>query len=388
MKSKAVKSYPIAIPNISGNEKNYLEECIETQFVSSVGPFVDKFESILASCSGFSHASAVSSGTSALTIAQHVLGVQHNDLVIIPDYTFIATANSVAQNQASLWLMDINSNDLNINFSLMIQEILDNCSYKRGKWFHNTSKQELKCIIPVMALGNSISSKDVDAFNEKIGLPIIVDAAGALGTTDAKESMGKLNIHAATISFNGNKTFTCGGGGAVLTNDTKFHNQVKHLSTTARSGFEYIHDRTAFNYRMTNVQAAIGYAQLERFNEFIQTKKTVNNYYRNNIVSSKIIFPENKDSAHWLSYFLANKLTKNQIYEMYDFANDKGVYLRPFWVPMHKQPPYKKSISSTLKTSKRIYSKVITLPSSTSLKAADLTYITKVINTYLENFDV
>lgn len=387
MKSKAVKSYPIAIPNISGNEKKYLEECAETQFVSSVGPFVDKFESKLASCSGFSHASAVSSGTSALTIAQHVLGVQHNDLVIIPDYTFIATANSVAQNQASPWLMDINSNDLNINFLLMIQEILNNCSYKRGKWFHNISKQELKCIIPVMALGNSISGKDIDAFNEKIGLPIIVDAAGALGTTD-KESMGKLNIHAATISFNGNKTFTCGGGGAVLTNDMKLHNQVKHLSTTARSGFEYIHDKTAFNYRMTNVQAAIGYAQLERFDEFIQTKKTVNNYYRTNIVSSKIIFPENIDSAHWLSYFVANKLTKDQIYKMYDFANDKGVHLRPFWVPMHKQPPYKKSISSALKTSKRIYSKVITLPSSTSLKSDDLIYITEVINTYLKNFDV
>lgn len=387
MKSKALKSYPIAIPNISGNERRYLNECIDTEFVSSVGPFVDRFESQLVSCSGFSHASAVSSGTSALSIAQHVLGVQNNDLVIIPDYTFIATANSVAHNQANPWLMDINSNDLNLNFSLMIQEILSNCTYKKRKWIHNHTNQELKCIIPVMALGNSISSKDIDAFNEKIGLPIIIDAAGALGTTNAEESIGKLNILAATISFNGNKTFTSGGGGAVLTNNLKFHKKVKHLSTTARSGFEYIHDKTAFNYRMTNVQAAIGCAQLERFKEFIETKKLVNNYYRNNIVSPSIFFPNNKNSSHWLSYFEAKNLTKKDIYEMYAFANDRGIHIRPFWVPMHKQPPYKKSISSALKISKKMYSKIITLPSSTSLEVSDLKYITQVINSHLEKFD-
>lgn len=387
MKSKALKSYPIAIPNISGNERKYLNECIDTEFVSSVGPFVDSFESQLVSCSGFSHASAVTSGTSALSIAQHVLGVQNNDLVIIPDYTFIATANSVAQNQASPWLVDVNRNDLNLNFPLMTEEILSNCTYKKGKWIHNETNQELKCIIPVLALGNSISSKDIDIFNENIGLPIIIDAAGALGTTNAEESIGKLDILAATISFNGNKTFTSGGGGAVLTNNTAFHNKVKHLSTTARSGFEYIHDETAFNYRMTNVQAAIGCAQLERFKEFIETKKLINNYYRDNIESSNIFFPNNENSSHWLSYFEAINLTNKEIYDMYAYTNDKGIYLRPFWIPMHKQPPYKKSITSTLKVSKKIYSKIITLPSSTSLEVSDLKYITKVINSYLENFD-
>lgn len=387
MKNRALKSYPIAIPNISGNERKYLNECIDTGFVSSVGPFVDRFESQLSSCSGFRYASAVASGTSALSIAQHVLGVQYNDLVIIPDYTFIATANSVAQNQASPWLMDINNNDLNLNFSLVIKEILNNCTYKKRKWVHNKTKQELKCIIPVMALGNSISSTDIDNFNEKIGLPIIVDAAGALGTTTSEESIGKLNILAATISFNGNKTFTTGGGGAVLTNNFSFHEKVKHLSTTARSGFEYIHDRTAFNYRMTNVQAAIGCAQLERFKEFIETKKLVNDFYKNNIISPNVFFPKNKNSSHWLSYFEAINLTKKKVYEMYSFANDRGIFLRPFWVPMHKQPPYKKAISSSLKISKKIYSKIITLPSSTSLETSDLKYIADVMNSYLENFD-
>lgn len=385
MKNKG--SYPIAIPNISGNERKYLNECVDTEFVSSVGPFVDRFESQLIDCSDFNYASAVSSGTTALSIAQHVLGVRNNDLVMIPDYTFIATANSVAQNQADTWLIDINNEDLNINFFMATQAILENCTYKKGKWIHKITKQELKCIIPVMALGNSISSKDVDVFNEKIGIPIIIDAAGALGSGNIEESIGKLNILAATISFNGNKTFTCGGGGAVLTNNLKFHTKVKHLSTTARSGYEYVHDEPAFNYRMTNVQAAIGCAQLERFKEFIESKKIINEYYKKNINSTRVAFPKNENSSHWLSYLIAKNLKKHEIYSLYSFASDKGVYLRPFWVPMHKQPPYKKSLSSTLTNSKKIYSKVVTLPSSTSLKKTDLKYIVTVINSYLESLD-
>jgi len=384
---KSDRSYPIAIPNISGREKKYLNECIDTEFVSSVGPFVDEFESHLTKCSGFSYASAVSSGTSALALAQHVLGVKSDDLVMIPDYTFIATANAVVHNQASPWLIDIDEVDLNINFTMAAQEIVQNCKYLKGKWTHKSTKQELKCIIPVMAMGNCISEKDIDVFNDKIGIPIIIDAAGALGSTHAEKSIGKLDVLAATISFNGNKTFTCGGGGAVLTNNEQFHKKVRHLSTTARSGFEYIHDQPAFNYRMTNVQAAIGCAQLERFEEFVKSKKMISDYYQQNIVSSRIVFPESGDSSHWLSYFIAKNLNKSEIYELYSYANEKGVFLRPFWVPMHKQPPYKNSLCSPLKVSKKIFSKVVTLPSSTSLDISDLKYITNVINSYLGTLD-
>lgn len=387
MINKTTRNYPIAVPNISGNEKKYLNECIDTEFVSSVGPFVDKFEQQLIDCSNFQNASAVSSGTAALSIAQYALSVQSNDLVIIPDYTFIATANSVAHNKASPWIMDINNKDLNIDFSKAVKEIIKNCSYKNKKWIHKTTKQELKCIIPVMALGNCISSKDIEYFNEKIGIPIILDAAGALGSNNGEESIGNLNVLAATISFNGNKTFTCGGGGAVLTNNLEFHNKIKHLSTTARSGYEYIHDQTAFNYRMTNVQAAIGCAQLERFNEFMQNKKFINDYYKKNITSSKITFPVNINSSHWLSYFIAKKLNKKQIYDLYSYSNKKGIYLRPFWIPMHKQPPYAKSLHSSLTSSKKAYIKIVTLPSSTALKKNDLIYITKIINNYLKGLN-
>lgn len=384
---KIKKSYPIAIPNISELERKYLNECIDTKFVSSVGPFVDKFEKHLTSNTKFTFASAVSSGTSALALAQHALGVKYNDLVIIPDYTFIATANAVTQNQALPWIIDIKLDDLNIDFEMIADEINNNCKYNNGKWHHKKTKRELKCIIPVMSLGNFISNKEIDNFNEKIGLPIIVDAAGALGAHQEKTSIGDLDILAATVSFNGNKTFTCGGGGAILTNNKIFHEKVKHLSTTARSGYEYIHDLPAFNYRMTNVQAAIGCAQLERYEDFIKTKKTIFDYYRDNIISNKIIFPDHVDSSRWLSYFIAKKLNKTQLKEFYAFANSKGVFLRPFWVPMHRQPPYKKCLSSSVKNSSKIFSKVITLPSSTSLKVSDLKYVTTIINTYLNKLD-
>lgn len=384
---KANRNYPIAIPNISGNERNYLNECIDTEFVSSVGPFVESFEKKLTSCSNFSYASAVSSGTAALSLAQYALGIKKNDLVIIPDYTFIATANSVAHNQASLWLMDINHCDLNINFNQAIEEIIKNCDYKKGAWFHKKTGQELKCIIPVMSIGNCISSSEIDLFNEKIGIPIIIDAAGALGASDGSGLIGNLNVLAATVSFNGNKTFTCGGGGSVLTNDFEFNKNIKHLSTTARPGFEYIHDKVGFNYRMTNVQAAIGCAQLERFNEFMDSKKFINEFYKKNINSEMISFPMNINSSHWLSYFVAEKLNYHQIDGLYKYSNDNGIFLRPFWVPMHKQPPYKRSISGSLKISKKLYKKIVTLPSSTSLKQEDLKYIVGVLNNYLDNLN-
>lgn len=384
---KANRNYPIAIPNISGNERNYLNECIDTEFVSSVGPFVESFEKKLTSCSNFSYASAVSSGTAALSLAQYALGIKKNDLVIIPDYTFIATANSVAHNQASLWLMDINHCDLNINFNQVIEEIIKNCDYRKGAWFHKITKQEVKCIIPVMSIGNCISSSEIDLFNEKIGIPIIIDAAGALGANDRNGLIGNLDVLAATVSFNGNKTFTCGGGGSVLTNDFEFYKNIKHLSTTARSGFEYIHDKVGFNYRMTNVQAAIGCAQLERFNEFMDSKKFINEFYKKNINSQMISFPMSINSSHWLSYFVAEKLNYQQINDLYKYSNDNGIFLRPFWVPMHKQPPYKSSISGSLKISKKLYKKIVTLPSSTSLKEKDLKYIVGIINNYLDNLN-
>ncbi len=382
MKNK--RSYPIAIPNISNLERKYLNECIDTEFVSSVGPFVNKFEEYLVKYSGFHFASAVSSGTSALSLAQYCLGVSNNDLVIIPDYTFIATANSVSHNQAHPWLFDIKKDDLNINLEELVNEILKTCRYVQGKWIKKDTQQELKCVIPVMALGNCISSNEIDHFNNKIGIPIIIDAAGALGTDDDGDKIGKLNVYAATISFNGNKTFTCGGGGAVLTNNEDFYNDIKNISTTARNGYEYIHDKTAFNYRMTNVQAAIGCAQLERYDEFVDSKKTIFNYYKKNIDSQAIHFPTNKSSSRWLSYFIADNLSKEQIYKMYSEANEQNIFLRPFWVPMHKQPPYKDSPRSSIKISDKIYQKVITLPSSTSLQEDDLYYISNSINDILD----
>ena len=384
MKNK--KTYPIAVPNISGNERKYLNDCIDSEFVSSVGPFVDQFEDKLQKCSFFKYASAVSSGTSALSLAQHVLGVKYNDLVIIPDYTFIATANSVKQNQADTWLIDIEKDNLNIDMQLVIDEISRYCKFFKGKWIHKISKQELKCVIPVMALGNFISSSDIDNFNEKIGLPLIIDAAGALGTSNDKHKLGELDILAATISFNGNKTFTCGGGGAILTNHKRFHDKVKHLSTTARSGYEYIHDEPAFNYRMTNVQAAIGCAQLDRFDEFLNKKRYIYEFYKKNINFNEVYFLDEGKSSHWLSYFIATDLSKERIKELYEYSNSQGILLRPFWVPMHKQPPYKASIKSSLENSKALFQKVVTLPSSTSLEDTDLKKIVNIINSFFNQY--
>ncbi len=377
---------PLAIPNISGNEARNLSECIETKFVSSVGKFVDEFENQLERLTTFKHACAVNSGTSALSLSLHNSGVRNNDLVIIPDYTFVATANAVKHCGGDPWLIDINPKNLNLDIKRVKNAIEENCKKVRGSWWHKKTGQRLAAIVPVFALGNAINFKELNDLYSNFGIPVIVDAAGALGVTSDKQALGKLKITCATISFNGNKTFTSGGGGAILTNNSEFYRTCKHTSTTARSGYEYIHDQIGFNHRMTNIQAAVGCAQLERYDEFINKKSYIHKFYSKNLnISDFASFHENICSSRWISYCLVKDNFNIDLEKLYNYAQKKGIQLRPFWVPMQMQPPFKLCLKQNLKVSKSIYKRVCTLPSSTNISEDELNHTVHVINTFFKS---
>jgi perosamine synthetase len=381
------KTIPISIPNITGNEQKYLTECIDTKFVSSVGRFVTEFEKQLEFHSGFKHACAVNSGTSALSLSLHNVGASHNDLVIIPDYTFIATANAVAHCGATPWILDISSTNLNLDLQKLRSVLDSNCELRGGNWFHKDTGQRIAAIVPVLALGNSCDVNELNDIYKDYSIPVIVDAAGALGLEPNKQKLGNINVTCLTISFNGNKTFTSGGGGAIITNDSSFFELCKHTSTTARSGYEYKHDEIGFNHRMTNLQAAVGCAQLERYHEFVDKKSYIHNFYQKNIFLSGVgSMHRSIDSSRWISYILFNNDANINLENLYLYMQNKGIELRPFWVPMHMQEPFKNCLRENLDVTKSLFQNVCTLPSSTGITDDELSYTVSSINSFLGDY--
>jgi perosamine synthetase len=374
---------PICVPNISGNEGRNLSECIQTKFVSSVGKFVDEFEERLETLSHFKHACAVNSGTSALSLSLHNAGVGSDDLVIIPDYTFIATANAVRHCGALPWLFDIDPCNLNLDIQNVRNIIEKDCIKKDGNWYHKKIGKRLAAVIPVFALGNAINFEELNSLYSDFSIPVIVDGAGALGVTSKAQELGKLNVTCVTISFNGNKTFTSGGGGAILTNDSDFHKLCKHTSTTSRSGYEYIHDRVGFNYRMTNIQAAVGCAQLERYEEFTKKKLDIHKFYSEELNPMNDVFMhEDVHSSRWISYFILQKNAPFNLNTLFLFAQKNGIQLRPFWIPMHLQPPFETCPKEDLYHSSVIYKNVCTLPSSTNISEEEQSFVVKTLNNF------
>ncbi|MBK87057.1 MAG: pyridoxal-5'-phosphate-dependent protein [Flavobacteriaceae bacterium] len=373
---------PSCIPNISGREDEYLQDCIKSTFVSSVGEYVNKFEDLTAKLSGYKYGIAVSSGTNGLHLALHCLESKKDDLVLLPDYTFIASANAVSHTGAEPWFFDISKEDLNIDLVDVDNVLTKECFIKKNGVFHKKTHKKISAIMPVFAIGRPMDFEKLNFFKKKWPIPMVIDAAGAMGCKHKNKLLGELNADFSVISFNGNKTFTSGGGGVILTNDKKLYLKARHLSSTARKSTEYIHDKKAFNYRMTNIQAAVGYAQLERFNEFLDKKKYIFNYYEKNIKLKGSYFLKNSDSqsSHWLSFFIYEDNKNVSKEDILQSLKNNNIEARNFWVPMHLQPPYKLAMKSNIDISKDIYNKIVILPSSTNITDKELSRVVNSIN--------
>lgn len=383
---------PLAVPNLTGNEAAYLQDCITSTFVSSVGPFVERFETGLARLSGTAAAAVVCSGTTALHIALEALGVGAGDLVMIPSLTFIATANAVRHAGADVWLVDSDPDHWLMDIGLCRAQILSETDPHEHGRYHRASGRILKAIMPVMTMGACPDFPPIVALAREFGLKAVVDAAAAIGATDFDgRPLGKTGVDALCYSFNGNKTITCGGGGAIAAPDADLVRRIKHLTSTGRVGANYDHDIVAYNYRMTNVQAALGVAQLERLDDFLRRKQEVRDVYaalagRHSCLEP---FPEPAfgRNTHWFSgvYYTGDDVSVCDAFRAH--MNEAGVDLRPFWKPMHLQAPYKDAPATAMTVADSLWQRIFPLPCSTHITRTELAQVTTAADAFWSRND-
>ena len=370
----------LAEPNLTGNERKYLNECIDTTFVSSVGAFVSKFEEEVVRVTEADFGTAVSSGTAGLHMALKVVGVEKDELVCIPSFTFIATANAVMHCGAQPWLIDIAKDSWTMDPDVLAQELQEKAEVRDGKVYHKSSGKRIAAIMPVYTLGMPADMDKIKRIAAEYHLPVVADAAAAIGARYKENNIGKI-ADVTVFSFNGNKTITCGGGGALVSGNQQIIEKAHHLATTARCGIEYEHDMVGYNYRMTNIQAAVGCAQLERVDEFVEKKKYIREYYSKHLSGIKDIsfFPEVEwaESACWFSGLVLSD--KYEVKKVCELLKEKGIEARTFWKPVHQQKPYVNEERSEMKVADNLWKHVLTLPSSTGITEEELKYIVSTV---------
>lgn len=368
---------PLCTPDVSGREAEYLNDCIASTFVSSVGSFVTRFEESIAIISGTSDCIVVSSGTIALKLALEGFDIGEGDLVICPSLTFIATSNAISHTGAQPWLFDCTSDGWGLDFSL-VRDRLENetVAHDDGR-LHIASGKIVKAIMPVLIMGSPINFDDAVALGKEFSLRVVVDGAAAIGgLSDGNRPFGETGIDAICYSFNGNKTVTCGGGGAIATSKTDYAKTIKHLSATGRVGRDYDHDVIAYNYRMTNVQAAIGVAQMERLDSFLRRKHEI--YMRYKALSDMYSFLEPFPTFYkgvntfWFSGLFLNQNSPSLADEFRAFMQDNSIDVRKFWKPIHLQKPYADAMATEMPVSNEIWQQIFPLPCSSHLTDAQL----------------
>ena len=355
-------------PLFKGNEKKYLKKCIETGYVSYIGKYVNTFERKISKYTGSKNAVALVNGTCALHILLKYFNVGINDEVILPSITFVATANSVAYCKALPHFVDIEKETLGICPEKLEEYLKKIAIKKKGYCINKKTGRKIRVLIAVHVFGVPCKILEIKKICKKYNIKLIEDAAGAMGSFLKGKHLGNFS-QAGVISFNGNKTITCGGGAVIITENKKMASKIRHLSTTAKKKhpWEYIHDEIGYNYRMTNLNAAIGCAQLENINRIISAK-------RKNFFLYKRLFKKNKDvqiiqepnyskTNYWLITLIIkkNKKLKNQVLKK---LNQSGFQGRSIWKPLHTLKIFEKCPRGKLKNTMDIYNRAINLPSS------------------------
>lgn len=378
---------PLAIPNISGNEGKYLQECIATNFVSTVGSFVTQFEERVAEAANARYGVSTCSGTAGLHLALTTLGVVHNDLVVLPSFTFIASANAISHCGASPWLMDVEPDSWTLDVQLLKDTLASETQASGDQRIHTSTGRRVAAVMTVYTLGQPSDMDPLREVAREFNLPLVADAAAALGCRYKGRNIGDL-ADLTVFSFNGNKTITAGGGGMVVGNDAELLRLVKHLSTTARVGTDYHHDRIGFNYRLTNIQAAVGCGQIERLDEFVANKRRLDAVYRQHFDGIEGIglfpSPDWADSACWFTGITIDGDGLPSITESCERLQEKGVGARPFWKPIHLQPIYEQAPRTSMATCESIWKTILPLPCSTQLSAQEQQEVVNIVKQVLE----
>lgn len=360
-------------PNFSGNESAYVQECITTGWVSSVGKFVDRFEQQLAEYTGVKRAVAVVNGTAALHICLKLAGVESGDEVLVPTLTFVATANAVSYCGAIPHFVDSEERTLGLDAAKLKDYLGEISELRDGSCYNKLSGRRIKAVLPMHTFGHPV---DLDALFEvcqRFGLELVEDAAESLGSYYKGRHTGQWSKLAA-LSFNGNKVITTGGGGAILTNDEQLGTFAKHLTTTAKvpHKWSFVHDEIGYNYRLPNLNAALGCAQLEQLPGFIERKRKLAERYREAFsdIEGVRFFnePEFATSNYWLNVLLLDESTAGQRDALLEATNSNGIMTRPAWELMHKLDIYASSPRmSDLQVSESLARRLVNIPSSVIL---------------------
>ena len=377
---------PLAIPQMTGAEWANLKECVDLNFVSSIGPFVGRFEEIVAQEAGARAAVATSSGSTGLHVALVAVGVKPGDLVVLPTFTFIASANAIHHCGADPWLLDI-EDDWNLSVEKFKEVLFTKTRQVNGDWHHIASGRRIAAIMPVYTLGSPADMDSIVEVARSFGIPVVADAAAALGSQYRGRPPAALGADLTVFSFNGNKTVTCGGGGAVCADDLSLAAHVRHLTTTARVGANYDHDEAGFNYRLTNLQAAVGCAQLQQLASFVAKKRKIADSYRDAFAEvpgcRPFPVPRFVDSACWLSGIYLDDMEREKIPALVMKMRDQGLDVRQFWKPVHLQKPYSQSPMENLSLAERTWERVLPLPCSTSLTENEQLSVISIVKALL-----
>ena len=364
-------------PSFNGNEWLYIKECLDSTFVSSVGKFVDKFENDLVDFTGAKHAVAVVNGTAALHIALKLAGVCAEDEVLVPALTFVATANAVTYCNAVPHFVDSEETTLGIDASKLSHYLKVNTRQDSGNCVNKKTGRIIKAIVPMHTFGHPSNLEELLEICEDFNLVMVEDAAEAIGSYYKNQHVGTFGL-IGTLSFNGNKTITTGGGGAILTNDDAIARKAKHLTTTAKlpHPWEFRHDQIGFNYRMPNINAALGCAQLEQLPEKLKSKRDLFNKYSSvfNVLEGLSIFkePVNCQSNYWLQTLLLDQNMTSYQNSILQDTNLAGYMTRPSWVLLNELAPFSDFPSMDTNTSKSLSSRIINIPSNLDLSPRNL----------------
>jgi perosamine synthetase len=359
-------------PRFCGNEWGYLKECLDSTYVSSVGNFVDRFEDELAAFTGAKLAVAVVNGTAALHVALRLAGVEAGDEVLMPALTFIATANAVAYCNATPHFVDSEERSLGMDADALRDYLSATTEMRRGRCFNRETGRIIRAMVPMHTFGHPVDIEGLLAVAHDFHLQLIEDAAESLGSTVGGRHTGTFGLM-STLSFNGNKTITTGGGGAILTNDLELGKRAKHLTTTAKlpHRWDFVHDEVGYNYRLPNLNAALGCAQLEQLLGFLSNKRRLFDRYQAafaNVQGVRLVAePVSCRSNYWLQTLMLDESQADQRDAVLTATNDAGLMTRPVWTLMHRLSIYCNAPKAPLPVAEAIERRLINIPSSSGL---------------------
>jgi aminotransferase in exopolysaccharide biosynthesis len=361
---------PLHIPVFRGNEKKYLLETIDSTFVSSVGAFVNRFEDMMAEITGTKYAVALVNGTAALHIALKLVGVEQNDEVLSQPLTFVATANAISYEKAIPHFIDVDEDTLGMSPVALRKRLEAVAEMRNGKCYNKETGNRIAACVPMHTFGLPLRIDEIVEICNQYNIPVVEDAAESLGSYYKGQHTGSFGTF-GTFSFNGNKTVTCGGGGAIVTNDERLAKLAKHITTTAKvpHRWEYIHDQIGYNYRMPNLNAALACAQLEQLDEYVANKRETSLLYQEFFKTFDGIqyIKELKDgqSNYWLNAIRFNSESEKNAF--LEFSNSNNVMARPIWKLMNHLSMFEDAPKGNLDIAEALEKTIVNIPSSVRL---------------------